>query len=124
MNHPSSPDAPVPAQIAHLQALGRGRGRTVEVVPNERGYQVTITATHRQRTRELRVDLVRRKRRWVDRNHQFLENGEEVDVLGGLGAMLRKLSQSGDLVGSPAARTRMPGANPTLVTRSHTIIRN
>jgi hypothetical protein len=111
-----------PAQIRHMASLSRRSHVDTTITRTERGYRVLIASTVRDRRIEMTV--VRRGNRWVGEDPSFTENGVELDIAGGLAEMLRAMSQAGDMVGSPAASTRYQGSNPTLVTRSHTIIRN
>ncbi|WP_435113451.1 hypothetical protein [Nocardiopsis synnemataformans] len=110
-----------PTQVQHMAALGHRRNITTTVTKDQGVYHVTISSTEHDRRIEVR--LVRRGRRWVNDHVALYEGDTEVDLEGGIAGMLRALSQSGDLVGSPTANTRHQGTNPTLTTRSHTIIR-
>lgn len=112
-----------PAMIRHLLAMGsRSSAQDIDVTPTSRGgYRVTIRFARQDKRME--IHFARRKRRWVATDVRCFENNREVKE-GDLGSVMRALSTSGDRVGAPAEHTRHPGANPSLVTRSHTIIRN
>jgi hypothetical protein len=109
-----------PALIRHLAAHGRRATVDTTITACSHGYRVTISSA--KQDRRVQAHLMRKGRRWWQ-ELAFFEGDTEVDVEGGLAEMMRLLSKAGDRVGSPTANTRHQGANPTLVTRSHTIIR-
>ncbi|MFC9085118.1 hypothetical protein [Nocardiopsis dassonvillei] len=109
-----------PAIIRHLAAHGRRATVDTTITVCSHGYRVTISSA--KQDRRIQAHLMRKGRRWWQ-ELAFFEGETEVDVEGGLAEMMRLLSKAGDRVGSPAANTRHQGTNPTLATRSHTIIR-
>lgn len=116
-----TPDTP-PALARHMQALSTRRSSpTLTITPTDRGYRVQVDFTGKDR--HVEYTLVRRKRRWIPVDLRCAENGREVTEAD-FAEVMRALSASGDRVGAPAEHTRHPGANPTLTTRAHTIIRN
>lgn len=109
-----------PTFIRHLLIRVGRTNADVEVSTCSHGYRIALTSPTGHR--RLKVHLTRRKRTWWEQL-SFFEGDTEVDVPGGLPEMLRRLGKPDDLVGSPTADTRHPGANHALQTRSHTVIR-
>ncbi|MFD6094691.1 hypothetical protein ACFVWN_01360 [Nocardiopsis flavescens] len=113
----------LPAQIRHLEVLGSRRSSPAVTITPLNGNRYRIEVDFAPQDKRATAIFVRRGRRWIPTDIQAVENGHKV-AEADFTDVMRQLSSSGDRVGTPAEHTRHPGANPTLVTRSHTIIRN